>query len=213
MISKLRAAVSRQLSNPSGRGGRIIATAMNRGNRAMNARAIDLLDVQRGSRVLDLGFGGGLTFPVLLERADAVVGVDRAADMVDAARSRHAEACAAGRLEVHVGEVAAIPLPDDAVDRVLTVNTVYFWPDLAAALGEVRRVLAPGGRLVIGIRDGSVMQQVTQDIFTIRTPDAIADALRAAGFTAVDVESAADGASHLLTAVAPPTGPAPGQPS
>jgi arsenite methyltransferase len=200
MSSRLRTAISRQLSNPSGLGGRVIASLMNRGNRAMNDRAIELLEVGPSSRVLDLGFGGGLTLPLLMARAKTVTGVDRAADMIEAASSRHASAVQDGRLTLVAGDVARLPLADDSVDRVLTVNTVYFWPDLSAAFGEIRRVLAPGGRLVIGIRDGAVMRRVSRDVFTIRTPDELADALTGNGFTGVEVVSAPDGQTHLIAA-------------
>ena len=171
---------------------------MNRGNRAFNARAIEALDVQPGTRVLDLGFGGGLTFGPLLECGATVVGVDRAEDMVAAAASRHRADVEAGRVAVHTGDVLALPLEDAAVDRILTVNTVYFWPDLAPAVRELHRVLAPGGRVVIGIRDGSVMEGVDPAVFTLRPPTEIATALEAAGFTAAKVDTAPDGTSHLI---------------
>ena len=201
MIRRLRRLVSDQLSRPAGPLGRVVAALMNRGNRDLNARAIALLDVREGSRVLDLGFGGGLTFAPLLARGATVTGVDRAADMVRAAEARHREAVAAGRLTVQTGEVEQLPLADAAVDRVLTVNTVYFWPDLAAALREVRRVLAPGGKLVVGIRDGSVMEQVSPDVFTLRSPDELRSAIEAAGFGEARVSSAPDGRTHLVAGV------------
>jgi SAM-dependent methyltransferase len=200
MIARLRRLLSDQLSRPSGVAGRLVARGMNRGNRDFNARAIEQLDVRRGERVLDLGFGGGLTFGPLLARGATVVGVDRAPDMVAAAESRHRADIEAGRVAVHAGEVQMLPLPDASVDRVLTVNTVYFWPDLARAFAELRRVLAPGGRLVIGIRDGSVMERVDPAVFTLRTAQEIAGALTAAGFSAAEVHSAADGTSHLIGA-------------
>jgi SAM-dependent methyltransferase len=197
MLARLRRRISDQLSRPTGRAGRVVAALMNRGNRDLNARAIDLLDVRAGARVLDLGFGGGLTFVPLLERSATVVGVDRAQDMVDAARARHG---ADGRISVHVGELQALPLEDAAVDRVLTVNTVYFWPDLSPALAELRRVLAPGGRVVIGIRDGSVMEQVDRAVFTVRPAAEIAAALTSAGFAGAEIHSAPDGKTHLIAA-------------
>lgn len=203
MIARLRAAISRQLSRPSGRAGRAVAALMNRGNRGLNARAIALLDVRPGHRVLDLGFGGGLTFAPLLTAGATVVGVDRAADMVRAAQAQHRDDVAAGRLALHTGEVRSLPLDDATVDRVLTVNTVYFWPDLDVAFAELRRVLTPGGRLVIGIRDGSVMRRVDLDVFTLRTPQDLAGALHDAGFVAAEVRSADDGATHLITALRP----------
>ena len=200
MLSRLRRRLSDQLSRPSGLAGRVVAAGMNRGNRDFNARAIEKLDVRPGTRVLDLGFGGGLTFVPLLEKRATVVGVDRAEDMVAAAAERHREDVAAGRISVHAGDVLALPLEDAAVDRVLTVNTVYFWPDLAPALREVHRVLAPGGRVVIGIRDGSVMERVDPAVFAIRPPAEIATALETAGFTASEVHTVPEGTSHLITA-------------
>jgi arsenite methyltransferase len=200
MITRPRAALSRQLSHPSGPGGKVVARLMNRGNRTLNDRVIARLDVKWGDRVLDLGFGGGLTFAPLWERGATVVAIDRAEDMVAAARARFADAVAAGRLELHAGDVARLPLADGAVDRVLTVNTVYFWSDLAAAFREVRRVLAPGGRLVVAIRDRAVMRRLDPTVFTLRSPDDLAAALRDAGFAEADVETPPDRKTHLIVA-------------
>lgn len=198
VIGRLRNAVSHQLSNPTGAGGRVIAALMNRGNRKMNARAVDLLDVESGTRVLDLGFGGGLAIEMLLARGARVWGVERAGDMVAAAGSRFADEVAADRLTLLQGEVAALPLPDDSVDRVQTINTVYFWRDLAGPLAEIRRVLAPGGLLLIGIRDGSEMQSVSREVFTIRTPDEVIRSLEEAGFKDIRVQSPADQKVHYI---------------
>lgn len=200
MISGVGAAVSRQLSHPSGRGGKVVSWLMNRGNRNLNDQAIARLDVQRGNRVLDLGFGGGLTFEPLWECGATVVAIDRAGDMVAAAQARFADAVAAGRLELHRADVGRLPLVASAVDRVLAVNTVYFWSDLGAGFGEVRRVLAPGGRLVVAIRDMKVMQRLDPTVFSLRTPEELATALRDAGFAEAQVETPPGGRTHLIVA-------------
>ena len=198
MIGRLRQLVSRQLSHPAGAGGKLVARLMNRGNRKMNTRAIELLDVRPDARVLDLGFGGGLAIEMLLARGGHVTGVERATDMVAAARTRHAGEIAAERLSILEGDVAALPLPDASVDRVLTINTIYFWRDLPPALGEIRRVLAPDGVVVIGIRDGSEMKSVSREIFTVRPAAEIAQALGEAGFGDTRVESPSDHKVHYL---------------
>lgn len=200
MISRVAAALSRQLWRPSGAAGRVVARLMNRGNRSLNDQAIARLDVQPGDRVLDLGFGGGLTFAPLWERGAKVVAVDHAEAMFAAAQARFADAVAAGRLELHEADVGRLPLADGAVDRVLTVNTVYFWSDLGAAFGEVRRVLTPGGRLVVAIRDMTVMQRLDPKVFTLRSPDELAAELRDAGFAQTEVETPAGGKTHLIVA-------------
>ena len=200
MTSRVGAVLSRQLAHPSGAGGKVVARLMNRGNRNLNEQAIARLGVQRGSRVLDLGFGGGLTFAPLWERGATVVAIDRAKDMVVAARTRYADAIAAGRLELHEGDVGRLPLADGAVDHVLTVNTVYFWSDLGAAFDEVRRVLAPGGRLVVAIRDMKVMQRLDPTVFSLRSPEELAAALQDTGFAEVKVETPPGGKTHLIVA-------------
>ena len=200
MISRMGAALSRQLSYPSGAAGGVVARLMNRGDRNNDDRAIVRLDLQPGSRVLELGFGGGLTFTPLWDHGATVVAIDRAEDMVAAARARFADAVAAGRLQLHLGDVARLPLTDGAVDKVLTVNTVYFWSDLGAAFGEVHRVLAPGGRLVVAIRDMKVMQRLDTTVFALRSPEEVAGALRAVGFTEIEVQTPPGGKTHLIVA-------------
>ena len=200
LISRLRQLVSRQLSEPSGAAGRVVAVLMNRGNRRMNTRAIELLDLADGMRVLDLGFGGGLALEMLLDRGAQVTGVDRAPAMVAAATTRHRDAIAAGRLTVSEGDVTGLPLQADSVEGVVTINTVYFWPDLAAAFAEITRVLTPNGKLIIGIRDGAVMTNVSRDIFTIRQPNEIKTQLAEAGFDDVQIDSPSDQKVHYIVA-------------
>lgn len=210
VISRLRKLISRQFSRPAGPAGRIVAALMNRGNRKINTRAHDLLDPKEGSHVLDLGFGGGLGLDMLLERGARVTGIDRAPDMVAAAVAHHPEAIASGRLTLVEGDVTALPLPADSVDGVVTINTVYFWPDLAHPLGELGRVLSPGGTLVIGIRDGSVMNNVDREIFTIRSHDEIKTSVADAGFEDVRIESPSDQKVHFIVARAPRGSPVAG---
>lgn len=199
-------AVSRQLSEPSGFGGRIVARLMNRGNRGINDRALELLDVSCGQRVLEVGFGGGRTLDVLLARSAFVTGLDRAEDMVAAARRGRQELIGDGRLVLLHGDVHAVPARDGSFDRIVTVNTVYFWPNLEAALAELRRVLVPGGRVVIGIRDPSAMQKVSRDVFTLRSPEAVRDAVDIAGFADARLDSKPGSSCHYVVASGPQAG-------
>jgi ubiquinone/menaquinone biosynthesis C-methylase UbiE len=68
------------------------------------------------------------------------------------ASRRNRAAIAAGRVELRVGTADRLPYPDGHFSKACAIHTVYFWPSVEAGLREIRRVLAPDGRLVVGVR-------------------------------------------------------------
>src|SRR5258705_3647403 len=102
--------IARQLSHPAGFGGRIIRFLMNRGNAGINAFAVQQLELTPSDRVLEIGFGGGLALPSLIERAAFVAGVDRSHDVVEQAQARICKAVMACRASVPEVTVQALPL-------------------------------------------------------------------------------------------------------
>ena len=65
-----------------------------------------------------------------------------------------------GRLEIKEGSVSSIPFPDASFTHVTAINTLHFWPDPAGGLREVRRVLRPGGRVVIVLRPKDYLERI-----------------------------------------------------
>lgn len=105
---------------------------------------------------LDLGSGGGyLGLAAARLSTLSVYLLDESPEMRTIAERNIAEQGATGRVTALCGDVHAIPLPDGSVDLVVSRGSVYFWHDLARVLGEVRRVLAPGGAVCIGGGFGS----------------------------------------------------------
>jgi len=110
-------------------------------------------DLHEGERVLDLGSGGGIDVLLSARRvgpSGKAYGVDMTDDMLTLARANAARA-GATNVEFLKGEIEAVPLPDAAVDVVISNCVINLSTDKPAVLAEMFRVLVPGGR--IGISD------------------------------------------------------------
>jgi len=127
--------IARQLGDPSGPFGRLVMSRLlNRGNDELISATLTALALEPRDRYLDVGFGGGVSF----EKAARVLtgkmlGVDPSPDMVESPSDALRSLIRAGRLELKVGDVAAIPVPPGTIDKLLTTNTIYFWPDSTPA--------------------------------------------------------------------------------
>jgi ubiquinone/menaquinone biosynthesis C-methylase UbiE len=103
-------------------------------------------------RGLDVGCGPGQFTILIAERLPGaeIWGIDLAPTMIELAQRHASESSAAGRLHFEVADVAKLPFPDGHFDAVVSSGSIKHWPDQAGALREVHRVLAPGGRILIG---------------------------------------------------------------
>jgi arsenite methyltransferase len=182
--------IARQLSRPTGFFGRIMGRLMNRHNAKLNDYAVRQLDLTPSDRILEIGFGGGVTLPSLIAGAAFVAGVDRSREMVRRAKANFSEAVSAGRAIFREGNVEELPFEMSSFGRVCTVNTVYFWSSLDAGFAEIHRVLSPGGRVVVGFLPKEQMDRMgmPKDIFTLRAPEEVIAALTKAGFSDVRIE-------------------------
>jgi len=190
LLAPVGRALAAQLSRPSGWFGRTVMTRLlNRGNRDLIAATLDGLPLGPGTRLLDVGFGGGALLELAQRRgAGTVAGVDPSADAVAFLRAQAAWREAPERLQV--GAVEALPFAAVSFDVVATTNTVYFWPDLARAFAELHRVLAPGGRLTAGYSGAEKLRGytgITSHGFHFHEDVAIRAAAEAAGFVEVTV--------------------------
>lgn len=183
--------IARQARNPSGWFGRWVAGRMfNKGNAALLEHVLELADPKPDHRILDIGFGPGLLIRWLAERTPEglVAGVDPSEAMLKVAEHANRDLIASGRVELQQAGIDAIPYADASFDTVCTCNTLYFWPDPAANATEVRRVLRPGGRLLVGFRTREQLDRIgfTRHGFTKYEPEEVEALLAEAGFTEVE---------------------------
>ena len=100
-----------------------------------------------GRRILDAGCGSGPLFAALRDRGAVVTGIDTSTGMLELARRR----LGAGA-DLQVADLGSpLPFPDGAFDDVITSLVLHYLEDWGPALAELRRVLTPGGRLIVSV--------------------------------------------------------------
>jgi len=109
----------------------------------LRAHSYDLLNVTPGAVVVDVGCGTGRAVAELIRRGVHAVGVDTDPSMLAAARQRFPD------IDVRAADATQLPFGDGQVHGYRADKVYHLLPDPGAALAEARRVLAPGGRIVL----------------------------------------------------------------
>ncbi len=166
----------------------------------VSAELLRTADLRAGERLVDVACGTGLIARLAAERvapSGSVTGVDISPDMIDVARSVAAPALP--QIEWQVADAAALPLPDACCDVATCQMGLMFVEDRPAAVAEMRRVLVPGGRVVVNTpghiqpvfehMEQALVEHISSDlggfvgaVFSMHDPDAVASLLRGAGF-------------------------------
>ncbi len=190
--------VAAQLRKPEGVFGRQVGFNMNEGNLVINLRALDVVDAQPGERILELGMGNGAFVKQLLGEDHTIkyTGADFSELMVEEAIILNQELVDDDRARFVLSDGLTIPFRDGEFDKAFTVNTIYFWTDAIPMLAEFRRVLKPGGELIIAMRPKDMMQlyPFTKYNFAMYSQSDLEELLTANGFTVLESTREMEGA-------------------
>jgi len=118
--------------------------SMERGHRPTGEQGIARLELKEDSRALDLGCGSGWATRLMAEIAQRgrAVGIDISDEMIALARQSSEQY---PNIEFQVGSAERLPFDEGEFTHVFSMESIYYYEDMLAALKEVRRVLAPGG--------------------------------------------------------------------
>jgi SAM-dependent methyltransferase len=168
--------------------------------------ALARAELAGGARIVDVAAGPG-TLSLLAAAAGArVSALDFSERMVAELESRRAAAGMTDRIEVRVGDGQQLPFDSGAYDAAFSMFGLMFFPDRAAGLREMRRVLKPGGRAIVSSwvpfdgAFGAIMKTAAEFIpgmpmgdgkQPLASPDEIQKEMSAAGFSSVTVVSVA----------------------
>jgi arsenite methyltransferase len=192
-----------QLSRPRG----VFAPAMAMLLNGVNARTIlagvSALELRPGMRVVEIGFGGALSLPLLLrgvKESGQVFALETSDELLARARRRFIVPRLQGRLRIEKAWIESLPLGDAAFDAALSLNTIPFWLDVDEAMRELARVLAPGGRLVLGIADPQELGRLgfAARGYRIVVPERLGERLERYGFEQLEIRRTGSGTALLV---------------
>jgi SAM-dependent methyltransferase len=134
--------------------------------------ALGRLDLQPGQMVLDVGCGVGAFLRLVTDRGARAFGLDASEALLALARTRVPDA------QLRLGDMEALPYPDDMFDLVTGFNSFFFANDIVAAMHEAGRVAKPGAAVVIQVwgpherNDLEAMKEIARPFMPPRPADA-----------------------------------------
>jgi SAM-dependent methyltransferase len=137
---------------------------------------------------LEIGFGPGIAIAALsaLTPNGVVFGVDHSDVMVRIARKRNAAAVRAGRVDLRLATADALPDFGPPLDKVVTVNSMGFWPEPVTRLKELHALLRPGGTIAVASQPRCPGATAAT---SAKAGQELEATLRAAGFTPTRTET------------------------
>ena len=183
--------IASQLRKPEGAVGIETGLQMNQANRYMNLYSIEALAAQAGERILEIGMGNGEFVENIINGDPSIqyTASDYSSTMIEEATKRNAGLVEQGQVKFVLSTADALPFADNTFDKAIGVNTIYFW-NPAKELRELNRVLTPGGKLVLGIRERAIMENFpfTNYGFTLYSPEEISSVLEQNQFSVASID-------------------------
>ncbi|MEO8091629.1 MAG: class I SAM-dependent methyltransferase [bacterium] len=169
----------------------LLGDELHPGGEATTRRALELVALDQGDRLLDVACGQGASALLAVRERDCeAVGIDRGEAALARARETAQSEGLAGRVSFQGADAGALPFPDASFSALLCECSLSAFADKARAAAEMRRVLAPGGRVAISdvVVDSVGLPQALRG--PLATIACVGDALDAAGYARL-LESAA----------------------
>jgi ubiquinone/menaquinone biosynthesis C-methylase UbiE len=161
-----------------------------------NLEAVDRMALGPDDRFLDLGCGLGAALERAVATGASVAGIDPSPSMVERAAERVPQA------DVRLGSAESNPFEDDRFTAALSVSTYHHWAETVTGLRETRRVLAPGGRLLIVEKK---LKRGSGHGLDVVAGKGLAALLQTCGYVSVGIETMKAGrAEYLAVSAAKP---------
>jgi arsenite methyltransferase len=143
----------------------ILGDTLHPGGLKLTARVAELAQIDKGSRVLDIACGQGITACFLAQRYGCyVAGIDLSTELISLARDKVQSEGLLEKVDLLLGDGECLPYRDSLFDTVISECSFSLLPNKEAAALEIMRVLKPGRKLVM--TDVFLRGQVSEELRT-----------------------------------------------
>ena len=144
-------AIAHQLERPTGFLGKIVSKGMDRRNKKFYQKIIAELDIQKGEKVFEIGYGPGLGINLIAQSKPGcrISGIDFSELMVSMATKRNQEFIDKGIVILKYGDLLTAETGHESYDKIFCVNVIYFWKDLNPVFTKIHSMLNNGGTFCI----------------------------------------------------------------
>jgi ubiquinone/menaquinone biosynthesis C-methylase UbiE len=177
---------------PKGQLGRLVAKRMNLHHKKLTLWGLTKVTLGSDYVILDVGCGGGKTISRLAQMAPRgkIFGIDYSTDMVEFSKEINKTLITQNQVEIIEESVEKMSFKDNFFDLVTAFETYYFWTNFPVALREIKRVLKPGGKLLLvnellhGVTQAKIIEETHVRLLPL---EEIQNFLRSIGF--MDVQT------------------------
>ncbi len=182
--------IGNQFKKPSGFGGKIISHVMKKSNKFAYERIIPKLGINKGDRLLEIGYGHGIGIDMICSDFDcSVTGIDFSELMYKEAQLRNKIHIENNKVALNFGDYLDFKCEKESFDIIFFINVIYFWNNLEKPFKKIKDELKQNGALSIYMvhRDNlKKMKFTTDDIFNKYTIDYVTEGLKRSGFKDVN---------------------------
>ena len=175
-----------QLRQPIGEDGIKTADWMNKGNLYFNMDALKALNAKEDDTILEIGMGNGFFVKDILNIHPSITytGCDFSKLMITESEKMNKDWIEKNQAKFIESNASNLPFEKNTFNKILTINTIYFWENPSLVLTEINRVLMPNGEFIIGIRPKHQMEKYpfTQFGFQLYSKENLSDLLTQNGF-------------------------------
>ncbi|MCM3045362.1 methyltransferase domain-containing protein [Bacillus altitudinis] len=161
MLTLIQSWIGKQMREPKGLFSKWVARYMEKNHHNINQWTIQLLNIQENDRILEIGTGRGMTLSKVAEKLDRgkVYGIDASRHMVKYAKRKHKRLVEQEKAVITLGKAEKLPFEDRSFNKLFTVQTIYYLPDIEQVMKEVYRVLQVDGEVFLSFQKQELMKE------------------------------------------------------